>query len=172
MEQILAIKVLKVGAWGANESFLAECEMLRNIRHRNLVKIITACSSTDFKGNDFKALVFEFMSNGSVDNWLHPSPLYEGSERNLTLLQRLKISIDVAMGLDYLHHHSHSSIIHSDIKPSKILLDEDFVAHIGDFGLARFSFATISDVNQAQRSSTSLRGADFVRVQKTRITTK
>ncbi|XP_074345835.1 LRR receptor-like serine/threonine-protein kinase EFR [Apium graveolens] len=157
VEHTVAVKVLNVEIHGANKTFLAECETLRNIRHRNLIKIITACSSIDHKGNAFKALVFEFMTNGSVDNWLHPSPSYQGNERNLTLLQRLNIAIDVALGVDYLHHHGHSSIIHSDIKPSNILLDENFVAHIGDFGLARFSFAT-SDANPAHMSSTGIRG--------------
>ena len=71
-QQTVAVKVLNVEVRGANKSFIAECETLRNIRHRNLIKIITAWSSTDFKGNDFKALVFEFMTNGSLDTWLHP----------------------------------------------------------------------------------------------------
>ncbi|XP_074332830.1 uncharacterized protein LOC141670743 [Apium graveolens] len=158
VEHIVAVKILNIEVRGANKSFLAECETLRNIRHRNLIKIITACSSIDHKGNDFKALVFEFMTNGSLDSWLHPSPHHQQhNQRNLTLVQRLNISIDVALGVDYLHHHSHASIIHSDIKPNNILLDENFIAHIGDFGLARFSFAT-SGVNQAQMSSTGIRG--------------
>nr|XP_017254433.1 PREDICTED: putative receptor-like protein kinase At3g47110 [Daucus carota subsp. sativus] len=153
----VAVKVLNVEVRGASKSFLAECETLRNIRHRNLIKIMTACSSTDFKGNDFKALVFEFLINGSLDNWLHPGP-YQENERNLTLLQRLDISIDIAMGVDYLHHHSHTSIIHCVIKPSNILLDEEFVARVSDIGLARFSFFNTSNINQAQSSSTGVRG--------------
>ena len=116
LEHTVAVKVLNVKESGANKSFLADCKTLRNIRHRNLIKIITTCSSTDFKGNDFKALVYEFMMNGSLDNWLHPSPSDQGNDRNLTLLQRLNISIDVALGVDYLHHHNHKSIIHCDIK--------------------------------------------------------
>ena len=98
------------------------------------------------------------MANGSLDSWLHPSPPDQRNERNLTLLQRLNIAIDIALGVDYLHHHNHESIIHSDLKPSNILLDEGFVPHIGDFGLARFSFATTTNVSQAQMSSTGVRG--------------
>ncbi|XP_074337920.1 uncharacterized protein LOC141675098 [Apium graveolens] len=163
VEHVVAVKVLNFEVRGANKSFVAECEMLRNIRHRNLIKIITTCSSIDHKGNDFKTLVFELMTNGSLDSWLHPSyHYYQGNERNLSLLQRLNIAIGVALGVDYLHHHSHASIIHSDIKPSSILLDENFVAHIGDFGLARYSFAT-SDINQAQMSSTGVRGNGWIR---------
>nr|XP_017231396.1 PREDICTED: probable LRR receptor-like serine/threonine-protein kinase At3g47570 isoform X2 [Daucus carota subsp. sativus] len=155
LEHTVAVKVLNIEVRGATKSFLAECETLRNIRHRNLIKIITACSSTDFNGNDFKALVFEFMTNGNLDNWLHLSPSGQGNGRNLTLLQRLNISIDVAQGLDYLHHHSHSSIIHCDIKPSNILLDEEFVARVGDFGLARFSFPARDDVKELMSSNSS-----------------
>ncbi|XP_074334994.1 putative LRR receptor-like serine/threonine-protein kinase At3g47570 [Apium graveolens] len=159
MEHIVAVKVLKVEVCGANKSFLAEYETLRNICHRNLIKILTACFSTDYKGNDFKALVFEFMTNGSLDDWLHPSPCYQGIERNLSLIQRLNISIDIAQGVDYLHHYTHAGIIHCDIKPSNILLDENFVARIGDFCLARFCFAaTTSDINQENLSSTGVRG--------------
>lgn len=54
----------------------------------------TACSSTDFKGNNFKALVYEFMTNGSLDNWLNPNPYDQGNERNLTLFQRFFITTE------------------------------------------------------------------------------
>jgi hypothetical protein len=69
---IVAIKVLNLQQRGASKSFINECNALRSLRHRNLLKIIIACSSTDHQGNDFKSLVFEFMSNGSLDQWLHP----------------------------------------------------------------------------------------------------
>ncbi|KAL6009269.1 hypothetical protein ACLOJK_022497 [Asimina triloba] len=61
----VAVKVLNLLQEGALKSFMAECEALRNIRHRNLIKILTCCSSIDFKGNDFKALVFDYMPNGN-----------------------------------------------------------------------------------------------------------
>ncbi|KAL7182353.1 hypothetical protein ACSBR1_041122 [Camellia fascicularis] len=122
-EQIVAVKVLNLDERGANKSFVTECEALKNIRHRNLVKIITACSSIDFKGNDFKALVFEFMENGSLENWLHPSLLEQHEPKNLNFVQRLNIAIDVACALDYLHNHCEMAFVHCDLKPSNILLD-------------------------------------------------
>ncbi|KAG5551666.1 hypothetical protein RHGRI_009925 [Rhododendron griersonianum] len=140
-ELVVAVKVLDLQTRGATKSFMAECEALRNIRHRNLVSIITSCSSMDFQGNEFKALVYEFMPNGSLDNWLHPIPEANNGEREfvgLDLLQRVDIAIDVACALDYLHHQCEMPIIHRDLKPSNILLDGDMVAHVGDFGLARF----------------------------------
>ncbi|KAI5354742.1 hypothetical protein L3X38_007637 [Prunus dulcis] len=91
--QFVAIRVFNLSHQGASKSFLAECEALRNIRHRNLVKIITACSSVDFRGNDFKALVNEFMENGSLEEWLHPT-----SPKNLSLVQRLDIVMDELTG--------------------------------------------------------------------------
>ena len=71
-ERLLAIKVLDLRHEGSSNSFLVECNALRNIRLRNLVKILTYCSSMDYSENQFKALVFEFMTNGSLDIWLHP----------------------------------------------------------------------------------------------------
>lgn len=140
-QAIVAIKVLDLARHGASTSFTAECEALRNIRHRNLVKILTACSSLDSKGNDFKALVYEFMVNGSLDEWLHPpvgtTEVPKEERRQLGLLERLNIAVDVACALDYLHHQGEMPIIHCDLKPSNILLDGQMAGHVGDFGLAR-----------------------------------
>ncbi|XP_076960531.1 receptor kinase-like protein Xa21 [Bidens hawaiensis] len=130
----VAIKVLHLHIQGAYRSFDAECEAWRSIRHRNLLKILTSCSSVDFQGNDFKALVYEYMPNGSLNDWLHSRT----RTHRLDLIQRIKILIDVACALDYLHNHCQTTIIHGDLKPSNILLDEDMGAHVGDFGLSKF----------------------------------
>ncbi|XP_028961759.2 putative receptor-like protein kinase At3g47110 [Malus domestica] len=141
-ERNVAVKVLNLQTSRASKSFISECEALKSIRHRNLVKLLTACSSIDFQGNDFKALVYEFMVNRSLDEWLHISA--QGVDRpanlpkNLNLTQRVNIAIDVACALDYLHNGSHVPIVHCDIKPSNILLDSDMTACVGDFGLARY----------------------------------
>ncbi|GKV21213.1 hypothetical protein SLEP1_g31210 [Rubroshorea leprosula] len=138
----LKLKVLDLLYRGASKSFMAECEALTNIRYRNIVKIITSCSSIDSQGNDFKALVYELMPNGSLDNWLHASAQETNNAQSrvqsLSLLQRISIAIDVASALDYLHYHFGKPIFHCDLKPSNVLLDNDMIAHVGDFGLAKF----------------------------------
>ncbi|XP_015580925.1 putative receptor-like protein kinase At3g47110 isoform X2 [Ricinus communis] len=154
----LAIKVLNLQHRGASKSFMAECEALKSIRHRNLVKIITSCTSIDFQGNDFKALVYEYMPNGNLENWLHLGSgigVAPFETNSLSLLQRIDIAIDIGNALDYLHHQCERPIIHCDLKPSNVLLDIDMVAHIGDFGLAKFLPQL---ANPAQSSSMGVRG--------------
>ncbi|XVF83919.1 hypothetical protein PTKIN_Ptkin16aG0532700 [Pterospermum kingtungense] len=154
--KIIAIKVLKLLSHGASRSFLAECEALRNVRHRNLVKVLTVCSSVDNNGNDFKALVYEFMANGSLEDWLHN----EGEEiaKSLNFFQRLNVAIDVGCALEYLHHHCETPIVHCDLKPSNILLDYEIVGHVGDFGLAKFITSDIQSNTSSLSSSLGFRG--------------
>jgi LRR receptor-like serine/threonine-protein kinase FLS2 len=123
---IVAIKVFNLEVEGAFKSFHAECEVLRNIRHRNLVKIISTCSNMDFK-----SFVLEYMPNGNLEKWLY------SEDHCLSVLQRLNIMIDVALALEYLHHGYSTPIVHCDLKPSNVLLDEDMVAHVADFGIAK-----------------------------------
>ncbi|XP_022732327.1 probable LRR receptor-like serine/threonine-protein kinase At3g47570 isoform X5 [Durio zibethinus] len=138
---VIAVKVMNLLEQGGSKSFLKECKTLRNVRHRNLVRIISACSGIDFQGNPFKALMYEFMPNGSLEGWLHATKeantIEHGEPKILNFPQRLNIAIDVASALDYLHHHCEVPVVHCDLKPSNILLDHDMVAHVGDFGLAR-----------------------------------
>ncbi|KAF5471070.1 hypothetical protein F2P56_011542 [Juglans regia] len=158
---IIAVKVLNLLHHGAFRSFLVECEALRNIRHRNLVKILTVCSSVDYLGNDFKALVYEFMANRSLEEWLHPTATEDGvhqDQRNLDLFQRLDIVIDVANALEYLHDHCQTQIIHCDLKPSNVLLDNEMIGHVGDFGIARFSPGSNHNSSTIHSSTIGLRG--------------
>ncbi|XP_042056499.1 probable LRR receptor-like serine/threonine-protein kinase At3g47570 [Salvia splendens] len=144
-ETQVAVKVLNLSVRGASKSFFTECNSLKNVRHRNVLKILSVCESIDFQGNEFKALVYEFKANGSLEKWLHQSG-------NLELIQRLNIVIDVAQAIEYLHIGMGSCVVHGDLKPSNILLDEDMVAYVGDFGLAKI----ISDLVSTSHESSSV----------------
>ncbi|XP_059635982.1 receptor kinase-like protein Xa21 [Cornus florida] len=120
----VAVKILNLQLEGAFKSFEAECKVLRTVRHRNLVKVISVCSNTELG-----ALVLQYMPNGSLEKWIH--------SYCLSLLQRVSTMIDVASALEYLHHGQSEPIVHCDLKPSNVLLDEDMVAHVSDFGIAR-----------------------------------
>ncbi|XP_028799276.1 probable LRR receptor-like serine/threonine-protein kinase At3g47570 [Neltuma alba] len=123
---IVAVKVFCSNLDEALLSFDIECVVACNLRHRNLVKIITSCSN-----GYFKCLIMEFMSNGNLDRWLY-------SHNNcLDILKRLNILIDVAVALEYLHYGSSTPVVHCDLKPSNVLLDENMVAHLTDFGVAK-----------------------------------
>ncbi|KAK1549702.1 hypothetical protein Q3G72_006456 [Acer saccharum] len=124
----IAVKVLVSKTAGAGEftwSFKRECQVLRRTRHRNLIKILTICSRPDFK-----ALVLPLMANGSLERHLYPS-------HGLDLIQLVKICSDVAEGVAYLHHHSPVKVVHCDLKPSNILLDDDMTALVTDFGISK-----------------------------------
>ena len=139
---ITAVKVLNLQLEGAFKSFDAECKVLRAIRHRNLVKVISTCSNLEFR-----ALVLQYMSNGSLEKWLY-------SHNNcLNLVQRVSIMVDVALALEYLHNGQSESVVHCDLKPSNILLDRDMVAHVSDFGIAKI-LALNKDATQTQTLGT------------------
>ncbi|XVF19891.1 hypothetical protein REPUB_Repub11eG0150500 [Reevesia pubescens] len=162
VQNIIAVKVMNLQEQSASKSFLTECKTLRNVRHRNLVKIISACSSIDFQGNPFKALIYEFMPNGSLEQWLHApnetNAIKHGEPKILNFPQRLNVAIDVASALDYLHHHCEVAVVHCDLKPSNILLDQDMVAHVGDFGLARFFPKSMNSFSGNSTSTLGLNG--------------
>ncbi|KAH0682242.1 hypothetical protein KY289_019994 [Solanum tuberosum] len=122
----VAIKVLDLENEQVCKRFDTECEVMRKVRHRNLVPVIATCSS-DY----IRALVLQFMPNGSLENWLYKE------DRNLNLHQRVTVMFDAAMAVEYLHHAHVTPIVHCDLKPGNVLLDDDMVAHVGDFGISK-----------------------------------
>ncbi|CAK8540199.1 unnamed protein product [Lathyrus sativus] len=153
-DNFVAIKVFNLQKKGARKSFILECNALKNIRHRNLVKIITCCSSSDYKGQEFKALVFDYVKNGSLEQWLHPEISNVENQTSLDLTHRVNIITDVASALHYLHQECEQLIIHCDLKPSNVLLDDDMVAHVSDFGIARL----VSSIDGTSNKDTSTIG--------------
>jgi hypothetical protein len=111
-------------------SFKRECDVLRWTRHRNLVRVITTCSQPDFH-----ALVLPWMTNGSLESRLYPSD--GGLDHGMDLAWLVAIASNIAEGLTYLHHYAPVRIIHCDLKPGNVLLDDDMMAVVADFGIAR-----------------------------------
>nr|XP_048320932.1 putative leucine-rich repeat receptor-like serine/threonine-protein kinase At2g24130 [Ziziphus jujuba var. spinosa] len=147
----IAVKVLDLkAAEMISGSFKRECQILRKTRHRNLIRIITICSRPDFK-----ALVLPLMSNGSLDRHLYPS---HGLNCGLNLIQLVSICSDVAEGMAYLHHHSPVRVVHCDLKPSNILLDDDLTALVTDFGIARLNSNNNSNFANDSTSFSSTEG--------------
>eukprot|EP01018_Ginkgo_biloba_P016787 Gb_27632 [translate_table: standard] len=133
---LIAVKVLNMQNEEARMMFHTECKVLRSVRHRNVIKIITSCSNLDFT-----ALVLPFMANGSLNKCLYS----DGDEFGLSLTQRLNIAVDIAQGMAYLHHHNFVQIVHCDLKPSNVLLDEEMTGRVADFGIARLTCGNSMD---------------------------
>ncbi|RHN57369.1 putative protein kinase RLK-Pelle-LysM family [Medicago truncatula] len=121
----VAIKKMKTQA---TREFLSELKVLTSVRHLNLVHLIGYCVE------GFLFLVYEYMENGNLSQHLH------NSEKELmTLSRRMKIALDVARGLEYIHDHSVPVYIHRDIKSDNILLNKNFNGKIADFGLTKLT---------------------------------
>ncbi|KAK1304451.1 Phytosulfokine receptor 1 [Acorus calamus] len=125
----VAIKRLSSDCGQMDREFQAEVEALSQAQHQNLV-LLQGYSKI---GND-RLLIYSYMENGSLDYWLHEK--FDGGS-TLDWETRLRIAQGAARGLAYLHQSCQPHILHRDIKSSNILLDENFEAHLADFGLAR-----------------------------------
>ncbi|KAJ1409321.1 Serine/threonine-protein kinase, active site [Sesbania bispinosa] len=109
-----------------NGCFRAEILTLGKVRHRNIVKLYGFCN---YHGSNI--ILYEYMAKGSLGELLH------GASSSLDWYSRFRIALGTAEGLSYLHHDCKPRIIHRDIKPNNILIDHEFEAHVGDFGLAK-----------------------------------
>ncbi|XVF57927.1 hypothetical protein PTKIN_Ptkin07bG0021600 [Pterospermum kingtungense] len=110
------------------KSFLAEIETLESVHHINLVTLIGFCAE-----KSHRLLVYEYLPNGSLDRWI----FNRNPECSLGWKLRQNIIHDVAKGLAYLHDECHHKILHLDVKPQNILLDQNFGARLADFGLSK-----------------------------------
>ncbi|PNY17261.1 receptor-like protein kinase [Trifolium pratense] len=124
----VAIKMLKIKSNANGQEFISEVATIGRIYHSNVVRLVGFC----VEGSK-RALVYEYMPNGSLDKYIFNK---EGVVF-LTYNQIYEISLGVARGISYLHQGCDMQILHFDIKPHNILLDENFIPKVSDFGLAK-----------------------------------
>ncbi|KAK1373666.1 putative concanavalin A-like lectin/glucanase domain, Serine/threonine-protein kinase Plk3 [Heracleum sosnowskyi] len=136
---IVAVKqLLNMDVNGDDQEFTNEAEIISKIRHRNLLALRGFCVTSDAIRGNRRYLVYDFMSNGSLDE--HLFNYGEGgfiARQALSWPLRKNIIIDVAKGLAYLHYGLKPAIYHRDIKTTNILLDSEMKATLADFGLAK-----------------------------------
>uniref|UniRef100_A0ACD6AAE1 Uncharacterized protein n=1 Tax=Avena sativa TaxID=4498 RepID=A0ACD6AAE1_AVESA len=147
----------------AEHAFRSELRLLSRVNHRNLVSLLGFCEE---RGE--RILVFEFMPHGALHDHLHgdetdrsSSPLFSSWEA------RLRVALDAARGVEYLHCYAVPPIIHRDIKPSNILLDDDWTAKVSDFGLSLVSGskATPSTTSSATAGTVGYMDPEYYRLQ-------
>ncbi|KAF6167030.1 hypothetical protein GIB67_041285 [Kingdonia uniflora] len=117
-----------------NREFVAEINAIGNVDHAHLVCLRGSCCHMTEIGETF-FIVYDLFPNGSLDNWIFPKAGQNGGY--LSWKQRYRVSIEVAKALGHLHHDCRQRILHLDIKPENVLLDDDFRAIVSDFGLSK-----------------------------------
>ncbi|XP_009409691.2 probable serine/threonine-protein kinase PBL7 isoform X2 [Musa acuminata AAA Group] len=128
----VAVKIMGRPGMPGEEEFKLEVELLTHLRSPYLLMLIGHCSD-----GGHRILVYEFMANGGLQEHLYPRGGYCGGTSKLDWQTRLRIALEAAKGLEYLHEHVTPPVIHRDFKTRNILLDQKFHAKVSYFGLAK-----------------------------------
>lgn len=140
----VAVKQLE-GLQQGDKEFRSEVAIMGAIHHFNILRLLGFCAQ-----GKHRLLVYEYMENGSLDHWLFKNPKRQSI---LSWSVRWKIALGTARGLAYLHDECRERIIHLDVKPQNILLDEDFIPKVADMGLSRLLGRADSEVVTTMRGT-------------------
>ncbi|XP_013716591.2 probable LRR receptor-like serine/threonine-protein kinase At5g59680 isoform X2 [Brassica napus] len=124
----VAVKLLSQSSTQGYKQFKAEVDLLMRVHHTNLVNLVGYCNE-----GDNLALIYEYMPNGDLRHHLSG----KGDRSIINWGIRLRIALEAALGLEYLHIGCIPAMVHRDVKTTNILLDEQFKARLADFGLSR-----------------------------------
>lgn len=136
----VAIKILHPGSMQGPQEFQQEVDVLSKLRHPNLVTLIGACPES-------WALIYEYLHGGSLEDRLN----CKDNSPPLPWQTRIRIATELCSVLIFLHSNRPSSIIHGDLKPSNVLLDDNFVCKLSDFGICRLISSGEISVEQTTR---------------------
>ncbi|CAL5350827.1 unnamed protein product [Camellia sinensis] len=149
---VVAVKSAKVGDIKSTHQVLNEVGILSQVNHRNLVRLMGCCVEAEQP-----LLIYEYISNGTLHDHLH---------RKCTFLDwktRLRISLQTAEALAYLHSAAYTPIYHRDVKSSNILLDDDFNAKVADFGLSRLARPGLSHLSTCAQGTLGYLDPEYYR---------
>ncbi|XP_024625840.1 probable LRR receptor-like serine/threonine-protein kinase At1g06840 isoform X2 [Medicago truncatula] len=150
-ETVVAVKRAGENSLQGQKEFLTEIELLSRLHHRNLVSLLGYCNE---EGEQM--LVYEFMPNGTLREWI--SGKSKKCNDGLSFFMRLRIAMDAAKGILYLHTEANPPVYHRDIKATNILLDSKFTAKVADFGLSRLAPYSDEEGNVPKYISTVVKG--------------
>ncbi|KAL3716460.1 hypothetical protein ACJRO7_008113 [Eucalyptus globulus] len=150
---LVAIKSAKVGNTKSTQQVLNEVGILSQVNHKNLVKPLGCCIEADVP-----LMVYEYIANGTLHDHLHGK-----RSTFLDWMTRLKIALQTAEALTYLHSAAYTPIYHRDVKSTNILLDNDFNVKVADFGLSRFAQPGLSHVSTCAQGTLGYLDPEYYR---------
>ncbi|XP_022748291.1 wall-associated receptor kinase-like 20 [Durio zibethinus] len=150
---VVAVKSAKVGNIKSTQQVLNEVGILSQVNHKNLVRLLGCCVEAEQP-----LMIYEYISNGTLHDHLHGK-----YSTFLDWKTRLKIALQTAEALAYLHSAAYTPIYHRDVKSTNILLDDDFNAKVSDFGLSRLAIPGLSHVSTCAQGTLGYMDPEYYR---------